>query len=184
MGYGLVRLPLWAVGVFAGVIWGLGLLVLPFARGSSWSVVVVLAGGAGFGTVVALVVGRQRRGLFTVEGRALSGRERVAVLRAVHLGEPLPDGEPRVVARRYAEHLDAQDQRGWPMAVAVVVMTGLNTWLAVSQSPRWWIGVVLWPAVGSFLYRQGRRQRATVERYLSASRPVDADRQPLSDGQR
>jgi hypothetical protein len=172
MGYSFVKLPLWAAGLFAGTIWSLGMLVLPSARDSRASLGVVLVGGVLFGTVMALIIRRLRRRFFAVGGRALSGRERLAVVRAVHKGERLPDGDLRAAAHRYAERQYAQNRQVWPVMAMVVVLGGLSAWLAVSDSPWWWIGVVLWPVVGGLLIWQSRRQRVVMRRYLE--RPVTA----------
>lgn len=171
MSYGLVRLPLWAVGLCAGLFWSLGMLVVPATREPGGPIVpallILAVGGAVFGTFIAFTTGRQRRKLFHVDGRMLSGREREAVVRAVLRGEPLADDPLRPVADRYADRLRDAPRRRWLIAVMGVALMGGAVWLAVDSSPAWWVAVVAWPVLCAVMLWVDNRQRAAVERYFA-----------------
>jgi TRAP-type C4-dicarboxylate transport system permease small subunit len=169
MGYRMMKLPLWAVGVYSGVTWAVVMLLGQAALSDGLryaSVLVILVIAALFGAAMAVTVRRQRRLLFTVDGRMRSGPERLAVVRAVDLGEPISD-DLRDVARRYAERMLPRT-RWWPVAVVSGALGVLSAWLAVTGSPGWWLGVAAYVVFGLTLVRHLRRQRARVERYLAA----------------
>ncbi|GAA1034966.1 hypothetical protein GCM10009557_41230 [Virgisporangium ochraceum] len=170
MGYALVKAPVWVVGVASGAIWALSMLVLPTVRDVR-TAMVVLVGGAVLGTFMAFLTRKQRRRNFTVDGRELTGPERAAVLRAVFDGEHPTDDHVRVAARRFAERFAAPAQRWWIVYVVFGAMTALSAWLAVSESPWWWLAVVGWPVGAWLVVWHTRRQRATVERYLRGPAP-------------
>jgi hypothetical protein len=175
-----MRWPLWARGVLCGVVWSLFMLVaLPLMNDgtlNAGTVIAVLVGGVIFGALLVFVGGRAQRRMFAADdGTTLSGEERLTVVRALQRGAPPAEDRLRGVAHRIAQKRLATPRRVWFTVAVFGFMTVLHLYLALTDSPKWWAGIAVWPVLAVASKVTQDRQYRTARRYLDAeAAPVRA----------
>jgi hypothetical protein len=169
----LARASRWQVGVFVGLLAGLGAAVLVgLVAGGGWRGALTGAVGAGFGGAIlgaTLLHGQVQRQVEAVG--VLSTPVRRAAGRASLWGPAPEDPETREAAAKLAEHALAERQRHRALGVvSSPVVTGMLVNLAVRASPWWWIAVAANVALlvhGWFLLPRRLRRRIELLRGTS-----------------
>jgi O-antigen/teichoic acid export membrane protein len=175
MRYGLLRWPIGVRSLVAGLIWGLGMFAWPFrdaADRTGTTLLISVVFGLIFGGAMYLAVGRRERDAFAVDGRPLTGDERVTVVRAVDDVEPPAQARLREVATGVARRRAAESRSS--VAIGFVVfglMLALSVFLAISGSPWWWAAAGLWAVLIAYTAIVEPRRKAAARRYLKAAGP-------------
>jgi hypothetical protein len=168
----LLTAPRWMVGVFSGLIFGIGMAFI--VRGispptPSWpaTLVICLATGAGFGLTMAFTIGRQRHALLEAAGD-LPPAQLLAAVRAAAWGPVPAEPQIRAAAGRVAQSRIVKIRRSRVLLLIVVVLFSalgvINALLGTYPSAALNVLVVL--LMGSELY-QLKRLPQRIER-LSA----------------
>lgn len=163
----LLQAPAWVQALVNGTLFGVFWAGWNhFGEGDSWTAALVQGGIVGlvFGAIVGPVLHRQQRGVREAAARSPEGLS-ARVRRASWRGSVPQDPEVRAAARDLALANLAQydKQRVWgPLFFAFVAL--LSLYLAISESPWYWLGVVAWSlaAAAHLLMRRRLRRRAEL----------------------
>ncbi len=165
----LLNAPAWALGLVNGSLFGLFWTAFTrYGEGDSWTAALVQGGlmGLFFGAVMGRVQHRQQRGVRDVAARSPEGLSK-RVRRAVLRGPAPEDPQVREAAHGLAVAQLAQyeRQRRWASPF-FGLMAVLTAFLAVTDSPWWWLAVGAWTAaaVGHPWLRRRLRRRAALLR--------------------
>lgn len=163
----LLHAPAWVLGLLNGSLFGLFWTAFTrYSDGDSWTSALVQGAlmGLFFGAVMGRLQHRQQQGVRDVAGRSpegLSRRVRRAAVRGPVPAEPAVREAARGLALAQLVQLDRQ--RRW--APTFFVLVGLlSAYLAMTDSPWWWLAVVAWAvaAVGHPWLRSRLRRRTAL----------------------
>jgi hypothetical protein len=161
----LLTAPRWAVGLVAGVPFGAFMGLSEGLRHGNWGdalIAGVIAGviyGAIYGVFMHRRFGRYRAAIGGVPQRDVRRAAREA-----RRGKVPEDPEARRAAYRL---LDVQlgelrRQRRWA-PILFVLLLGLSVFLALTQTPWWWVTVPCWPALLAMHLVMPRRMGRRLE---------------------
>jgi hypothetical protein len=160
----LINAPRWLLGAVVGLPVAVVLILMTRAReDASWTA--AIAHGLIVGVVVGAVMGpflhRQNRRTRNALGDVPDSVRRTAGRAA--LWGPVPEDPPtRQAALRLAEHSLAQASRRPVLAwLGTALFIVVSAYLAVAQSPWWWLATAFWAALllVSFVLRPRLRRR-------------------------
>ncbi len=142
----LLSAPRWLLGVIQGLFFGAGMTIFSLVTSDrDWTGAAIsgLFGGVVFGCLMAPVAYRQNKAVREASGLVSPGHQRAA-LRASVRG-PIPaDPDIREAAHRIAAQQRREVLSKRPFTIVTFVAIGaLNVFLAVTQSPSWWVSVIL-----------------------------------------
>ena len=173
----LLHAPAWVLGLVNGSVFGVvWAAFMRFGDGQSWSTALVYGGVAGavFGVLMGRVQHRQQQGLRDVAARSpegLSRRVRRAALRGPVPAQPgVREAAHGLAVAQLAQY---DRQRIWPTPFFLLVAL-LSAFLAVTDSPWWWVAVVAWivAAAGHPYMRSRLRRRAELLRGDGSQQPT------------
>jgi hypothetical protein len=163
----LQKAPWWVWSLITGVYFGAGMTVFThFQQSVSWTAAMVggMIGGVFFGAVMGPLVTRlHRKGL--AAGGDLPARDLRVASRAVMRG-PVPlDSDIRTAAARLARlQLDQYSgRRLWLGVILFGTLTLLAAFLALTESPWWWIEFPIFLAFGALNVMLPRHLRRRLE---------------------
>ncbi|MGY2127991.1 hypothetical protein [Blastococcus sp. SYSU DS0617] len=173
----LLHAPAWVLGLVNGSLFGLvWAAFMRFGGGESWPTTLTYGGVAGavFGGLRGRIQYRQQQGLRDVAARSPEGLSR-RVRRAASRGPVPADPEVREAAHGLvlAQLAPLDRQRLWATPFFVLVAL-LSAFLAVTDSPWWWLAVVAWTvaAAGHPWKRARLRRRAELLRGDGSEQPA------------
>ena len=149
----LLSAPRWLLGLVQGFFFGVGMTVFAlFSTDGHWAGAVLggLFGGVVFGLVMGPIAYRLNKGVREASG-SMSPDDQRAALRAAVRG-PVPSN-PGI--REAAARIAAQQQREVRSTSRFSIVTflaigALNIFLAVTESPWWWLSVTLFASLLSW----------------------------------
>ncbi|SOC51948.1 hypothetical protein SAMN05660748_3902 [Blastococcus aggregatus] len=176
----LLHAPAWVLGLVNGSLFGLFWVAWTrYGESGSWTAAVVQGAlmGLFFGAVMGRVQHRQQRGVREVAARSpggLSKRVRRAALRGPAPAEPALREAAHGLVLAQLTQLDRQ--RRWGPTVFALV-AALSVFLAVTDSPWWWLAVGAWTAAAfghPWLRRRLRRRAALLRAHPGPETEVGA----------
>ncbi|MBL7260484.1 hypothetical protein [Paractinoplanes lichenicola] len=177
--YWWLRRPWWARGAVAGLLFGVLMFVISWARDDdpdpAGQIIGALVSAVLFAVGMGLFIRVHERRLFQDDGRVLTPEERIAVVRSVDVGRWPRDARLHPFVSRL---VDQRLSRALAPAVEVavfVLMLAVAVVNVVLNGPWWWLAVAFWLAVGPLSMRSTRRSRAAARALREVGQPGEQD---------
>jgi hypothetical protein len=163
--YRLLSAPRWVVGLVFGVVFGGVMGVATGLRHGRWTE--ALIEGVIAGVIYGLLMGVVMHRRFSRYHEAMGGVPQRDVRRAARearKGKVPEDPEARRAAYRVLDTQlgELRRQRRWAPAFLVLMVAG-SVFLALAETPWWWLGVPFWLGVLGMHVMAPRRMGARLE---------------------